>query len=445
MDFTNTLPQVSSTQILRETAINALLADASGALMFGRDPDTSTALTWGYLGGRLGGTLKAGGTVTATDASTNYVVADKSTLAVSIATAITNWNNTTTYGRMYLLTASGGAVTNYEDHRNGTNGILTSATGSGGGSSGITINAQTGTTYTVLVGDLGKLVTHSNASAIAVTLPQATGSFTTPFYYYTKNLGVGAVTITPTTSTINGLSTLVLNTGQSVAIVSDGTNYQTALQPPGIAVNAQTGTTYTYLNGDRGKLVTHTNGSAIAGTLPQATGAFGVNWFVYVQNRGAGTLTVTPTTSTIDGAATLALTTGQGTIIFSDGTNYFTMRGGAGIPASPMIVLSPAYAATVTVDLTSYTAYPIVVVDVGTLTGNVTFNITNGVNGQIIRVRLTQDGTGSRIFTAGAALRFSTDVPSPTLSTAINTLDRLAFEWHGGASKADLVSVIKGY
>jgi len=94
-------------------------------------------------------------------------------------------------------------------------------------------------------------------------------------------------------------------------------------------VNAQTGTTYTYLNSDGGKLVTHTNASAIAGTLPQAGsgGNFASGWFMAVQNRGAGTLTITPTTSTIDGAANLVLTTGQGAWIFSDGTNYFTERG----------------------------------------------------------------------------------------------------------------------
>jgi hypothetical protein len=46
-----------------------------------------------------------------------------------------------------------------------------------------------------------------------------------------------------------------------------------------------------------------------------------------VQNRGAGTLTITPTTSTVDGASSLALTTGQGRRIASDGTNYFTQRG----------------------------------------------------------------------------------------------------------------------
>ena len=96
--------------------------------------------------------------------------------------------------------------------------------------------------------------------------------------------------------------------------------------------NLQTGTTYTVQDSDRGKLVTHTNAAAIAVTLPQAGAgsAFIDGWFYDVQNRGAGTVTITPTTSTIDGAASLALTTGQGTRLFSNGSNYFTQRGMTG-------------------------------------------------------------------------------------------------------------------
>jgi len=87
------------------------------------------------------------------------------------------------------------------------------------------VNAQTGTTYTVVGSDLGKLVTLSNGSAIAVTLPQATGVFAAGFFFYASAIGAGTVTITPTTSTINGGATLVLATGASAFIVSDGTNY----------------------------------------------------------------------------------------------------------------------------------------------------------------------------------------------------------------------------
>ncbi len=104
------------------------------------------------------------------------------------------------------------------------------------------------------------------------------------------------------------------------------------------AVNAQTGTTYTYVAGDIGKLVTHSNASPIAAALPQATGSFGSGWFALVQNRGSGTLTLTPATSTIDGAASLALTTGQGITVVSDGTNYYTLRGVGGVGGGTVTV-----------------------------------------------------------------------------------------------------------
>jgi hypothetical protein len=96
----------------------------------------------------------------------------------------------------------------------------------------------------------------------------------------------------------------------------------------GQAVNAQTGTTYTVLSTDSRKLVTFTNGSSIAVTLPQANSTtFHSGFYFAAQNRGAGTVTITPTTSTIDGAASLALAQNEGCLIFSDGTNYFSMRG----------------------------------------------------------------------------------------------------------------------
>ncbi len=110
----------------------------------------------------------------------------------------------------------------------------------------------------------------------------------------------------------------------------------------GLIVNAQTGTTYTYLTGDYGKLVTHTNAGSIAGTLPQAGASFPANWFMFVQNRGAGVLTITPTTSTVDGAATLVLNQNEGAIVVSDGTNYFTLRGKATGAAGVGDVVGPS-------------------------------------------------------------------------------------------------------
>jgi hypothetical protein len=87
-------------------------------------------------------------------------------------------------------------------------------------------NAQVGTTYTVLADDHGRHITTSNGSAIATTLPQATTTFGNGFEFLIENLGAGANTITPTTSTINGAATLILRTGDAYKVTSDGTNYR---------------------------------------------------------------------------------------------------------------------------------------------------------------------------------------------------------------------------
>ncbi len=87
-------------------------------------------------------------------------------------------------------------------------------------------NAQIGTSYTVLTGDRGKVLTFSNAGAIAVALPQAGTGFEDGWFTIVKNIGAGDVTITPTTSTISGAASIVLSTGEDAAIRSDGTNYE---------------------------------------------------------------------------------------------------------------------------------------------------------------------------------------------------------------------------
>jgi hypothetical protein len=98
-------------------------------------------------------------------------------------------------------------------------------------------------------------------------------------------------------------------------------------QPDSVGgVNNQTGTSYTIVYGDKNKLVTSNNSSAVAWTLPQATGNFQNGWTAFVYNLGAGTLTITPTTSTINGSSSLALATGEGATIFSNGTNYSALR-----------------------------------------------------------------------------------------------------------------------
>lgn len=88
------------------------------------------------------------------------------------------------------------------------------------------VNAQTGTSYTILAGDHTKLVSLSNTSSVGVTVPQATSSFGAGFWFDVINLNSGVVTLTPTTSLINGAASFALGRFESVRCVSDGTNWQ---------------------------------------------------------------------------------------------------------------------------------------------------------------------------------------------------------------------------
>lgn len=104
------------------------------------------------------------------------------------------------------------------------------------------------------------------------------------------------------------------------------------------AVRATTTTTEPLSNSDQNKLVTFSNAGAVAASIAQAGsgGNFAAGWVVSLRNLGAGTVTLTATTSFIDTAGnfTVVLTTGQGVDLYSDGTNYFTQpgKGGGGAP-----------------------------------------------------------------------------------------------------------------
>jgi hypothetical protein len=58
----------------------------------------------------------------------------------------------------------------------------------------LSFNAQTGTTYTLVAADLGKIVTLSNASAITLTVPPSV--FTTGNVINIQRLGAGQPTVT---------------------------------------------------------------------------------------------------------------------------------------------------------------------------------------------------------------------------------------------------------
>lgn len=117
-----------------DTVVNELFDAVSAAAMYGHRASTSTGLTWGYFGGRWGGTSVAHGTLSLTANQTNYIVVDLTTGAVSVSTATTNWNDTANYARAYKVVAGASTVSGWEDHRPGPGGTQ-QAVPSGAGTS----------------------------------------------------------------------------------------------------------------------------------------------------------------------------------------------------------------------------------------------------------------------------------------------------------------------
>ena len=244
-------------------------------------------------------------------------------LACSQMPALTG--NVTTSAGSCSTTIAAGVVTNSMlagsiafSKLTGTDRTLTAGSGlTGGGdlSADRTFNVGAGAGITV------------NADDVALTTP---GTLTIS----TSNSSSGNHTHAITSSSNPGAAASILATdsGGAVSLVGltvtpvsgQSTTYE------GTTVNAQTGTSYTIVSGDNNKLLTLNNASAISVTLPQATGSFTTGWTIQIGTIGAGTATITPTTSTIDAtriggsaaATSITITTGHSVRLTSNGTNY---------------------------------------------------------------------------------------------------------------------------
>jgi hypothetical protein len=87
----------------------------------------------------------------------------------------------------------------------------------------LTINAQTGTTYSLVAGDVNKLVTLSNASGITLTIPN--GVFTTGQEINIQQIGTGQVTVANDgTTSFTGTGTKLRAQYSAATIICTGTN-----------------------------------------------------------------------------------------------------------------------------------------------------------------------------------------------------------------------------
>lgn len=287
-------------------------------------------------------------------------------------------------------------------------GIPVGATGGGGGSGTVTsvatgcgatggpitttgtISAQVltranaATTDTIVANDCGNFVTETNASPVAVTLPQATGSFANGYFTRITNLGAGLVTITPTTSNINGFSSVTLATSQSVDLASNGTNYVGVFAGPGTVTSASV----TTANGVSASVATATTTPAFTFTLGAITPS-SVNGNTIT--TGTGTLTLAAGKALTDtsaiGASVLLGATGGGFTALAG--NSCTNQAGVSISAAGVLGC-----ASITNSFLTAGSFPSIT-GVGTLTAG---TLSTGVVVGGVTMTLGSDATGDMYY-----------------------------------------------
>jgi hypothetical protein len=116
----------------------------------------------------------------------------------------------------------------------------------------------------------------------------------------------------------------------------------------------------------------------------------------------------------------------------------------AGDYTIPFLVrtVTVAYAATVTpnADTTD-------VLNIGALTNNITVANPTGtpVDGQNLRVRFRQDGTGGWTSTFGANFAFGTDVTTALIPTTASAKYEMLFTWNATDSKWRATAIVRGF
>jgi hypothetical protein len=284
-DSTTNLATILTSQGQKEVTANSLFAAASAAMVFGRHDSECAGLTWAYYGGKwnIGGTPTAiaNGTLALTASVTCYIRMENATGVVDFVTSPpAGWPGPVTgYTALYEVITGTATVTSWIDWRLGAG---SSGAGTAGATGGTGATGHTGNTG--LTGNTG------NTGAGNTGGTGATGQ--------TANTG-------PTGPTGN--------TGSTGASWSPSTN-------------PQTGTGYSLQSSDNGVTVTCSNASPFTLTVPSGLGA---NFGCMIIQIGAGQVTVTPSSTTVNSFGALTKLAGQyaAATLFAYASDVFELSG----------------------------------------------------------------------------------------------------------------------
>jgi hypothetical protein len=254
-------------------------------------------------------------------------------------------------------------------------------------------------TYTVVEEDHGQRLLFT--ATCAVTIPESTGQFAAPFEF--DYLSDAAISLTPTTSTINGNTSLQGSAGQFGTVSADGGNYR-ATATAGLDI-----------------AITGTAASMVGGV--DSNSVFSVSFSELVLRDSDGV--ARQVSATISGNISIAGISGLDTGAEANSTFYAIWAVDQAVP----VVKAPVTAAAAT-DRITHTAHGLLantpVVFGGTAPGGLTAGTTyyiRDVTTNDYKVAASPGGAAIDLTSAGAdlvvstrpALLFSTSATAPTL------------------------------
>jgi hypothetical protein len=242
--------------------------------------------------------ISSGGTGATSAAAALAALGAQATLSAATGSAngyLTSADWVTFNSKQATLSAADGATNGYLTSAdwstfNGKQAALVSGTniktvngttllGSGdlvitGGASATKTIANKTAAYTVVAGDLGTIINCTSGTfTVSLTAAATLGS---GFVCTIWNTGTGAITIDPNVSeTIDGVATLILQQGEGLAVVCNGTNWETDDKKPmrGYAENLVSTAVRPVASGDKAVAIMQQSTASGAGALAIGYGA----------------------------------------------------------------------------------------------------------------------------------------------------------------------------
>ena len=430
----------------------------SPAGLYGINPATNTGLTLGFLGGEFNGVAVANGTVLLTASTTNYVVANRTTGAVTSATNTTNWTNVGAYLKLYQIVTGTSTMTTVTDKRQA---LGDGSSFLGGALTGALNEAPSVTIASAATVNIGAAASNT----ISVTGTTTITAFDTVAASAIRRLVFSGVLVL----THNGTS-LILPTGANITtaagdvaeFVSLGAGNWRCINYMRASGNALLGSPFT-----GGTLTSSLNeapavtlasaatvniGAAAANTI-SVTGTTTITAFDALAASavrrvifgGALTLTHNATSLILPGAANIATAAGDVAEFVSLGSGnwrcvgYMRANGNAvGVADRSAVTALSISSGVVNIDCALGDYFTLA------LTANVTSitftNLPGSGKGASLMVRITQDPSSARTVAWPASFRW--EGTAPAVSTTLSAVDLLAIstldngtKWDGTLSK----------